>query len=389
MLLSVIIPIYNVEKYVRQCIDSVIRQRYKNLEIILVDDGSIDGCGSIVDQYKEQDSRVIVIHKENGGLLSARAAGAEVAHGNYLIFVDGDDWIDPFMYENLMRKMIECHADWITSGCYRVVEDRMIASFDRQIAEGFYDKSRMEIEIYPIMMHDERIGTYALDPSTCFKIYRKEILLPILQKLENHQFYYGEDSAISYLYALQANSMVCTNDKYYFHRQRPEKTTPDYLMDDKYFDKLLECYNYIKEEISHSKYHDIMSKQLDLFFARSANYKRTKYGLTIEHRKNYFLFPFDIIPYGSPVVIYGAGAVGRDYQKQLQKIGWDMVAWVDQRFDAFEGGIQNPEVISKIDFDYIVVAIVDDEVYATIKKWLNIHGINDEKIIHKIYRCSL
>lgn len=389
MLLSVIIPIYNVEKYVRQCIDSVIHQSYKNLEIILVDDGSIDGCGSIVDQYKEQDSRVIVIHKENGGLLSARAAGAEVAHGDYLIFVDGDDWIDPFMYENLMRKMIERHADWITSGCYRVFEDRMIESFDRQIAEGFYDKSRMESEIYPIMMHDERIGTYALDPSTCFKIYRKEILLPILQKLENYKFYYGEDSAISYLYALQANSMVCTNDRYYFHRHRPEKRTPDYLVDDKYFDKLLECYNYIKEEISHSRYHDIISKQLDLFFARSANYKRMKFGLPIGWRKSYFLFPFDVIPYGSQVVIYGAGTVGRDYQKQLQEIGWDIVAWVDQRFDVFENDIQNPEVIPKIEFDYIVVAISDEQVYTSVAKQLIELGVSEKKIVHNINRCAV
>lgn len=96
-LLSVIIPVYKVEKYLRQCVDSVINQTYKNLEIILVDDGSPDNCGKICDEYAEKDKRVKVIHQLNKGLSGARNTGTEQASGEYIAFVDSDDWLDVHM----------------------------------------------------------------------------------------------------------------------------------------------------------------------------------------------------------------------------------------------------------------------------------------------------
>ncbi|OUQ56652.1 hypothetical protein B5E58_10530, partial [Tyzzerella sp. An114] len=92
--ISVIVPIYNVEKYLNRCVDSIINQTYKNLEIILVDDGSPDNCGKICDEYAKKDNRIKVVHKENGGVSSARNVGLNIATGDYIGFVDGDDWID-------------------------------------------------------------------------------------------------------------------------------------------------------------------------------------------------------------------------------------------------------------------------------------------------------
>lgn len=98
-LISIIVPVYNVESYLEQCIDSILAQSYKNLEIILVDDGSTDRSGDICDRYAEKDSRIHVVHKANGGLSSARNAGLKICHGDYLGFVDSDDYIDPDMYK--------------------------------------------------------------------------------------------------------------------------------------------------------------------------------------------------------------------------------------------------------------------------------------------------
>ena len=102
-LISVIVPVYNVEKYLRQCLDSIINQTYRNLEIILVDDGSTDSSGIICDEYAQIDARIKVIHKENGGLSSARNAGLDVctSGGDFIAFVDSDDWLEPDMYERL------------------------------------------------------------------------------------------------------------------------------------------------------------------------------------------------------------------------------------------------------------------------------------------------
>ena len=110
-LISVIIPVYNVEKYLEKCINSVINQTYKNLEIILVNDGSTDNCPYICDEFAKKDNRIKVIHKQNGGLSSARNAGLDVANGQYIGFVDSDDYINPEMYQKLYEALISQNAD--------------------------------------------------------------------------------------------------------------------------------------------------------------------------------------------------------------------------------------------------------------------------------------
>lgn len=102
-LISIIVPVYKVEKYLDKCVESIVEQTYKNLEIILVDDGSPDNCSAMCDEWAQKDSRIKVIHKENGGLSSARNAGLDACTGDYIGFVDSDDWIEPDMYEYLLN----------------------------------------------------------------------------------------------------------------------------------------------------------------------------------------------------------------------------------------------------------------------------------------------
>lgn len=115
-LISVIIPVYNVEQYLARCMESVINQTYKNLEIILVNDGSTDNSGKMCDEYAGKDSRIKVIHKENGGASTARNVGLSIAQGEYIGFVDSDDWIERDMYEYLLRILHDTSSD--ISACY-------------------------------------------------------------------------------------------------------------------------------------------------------------------------------------------------------------------------------------------------------------------------------
>ena len=110
-LISIIVPVFNVERYLDKCINSIVNQTYKNIEIILVDDGSPDTCPQLCDTWAEKDNRIIVIHKKNGGLSSARNAGVKISTGKYIGFVDSDDYIAIDMYENLYNAIIECDAD--------------------------------------------------------------------------------------------------------------------------------------------------------------------------------------------------------------------------------------------------------------------------------------
>lgn len=120
VLLSVIVPVYNVEEYLPRCVDSILAQTYENLEIILVDDGTKDNSDKICDAYAEKDSRIKVIHKENGGLSSARNAGIDIAKGDYLAFVDSDDWIEPDMYEQMLALAEQHGVKLVCAGRYDV-----------------------------------------------------------------------------------------------------------------------------------------------------------------------------------------------------------------------------------------------------------------------------
>lgn len=122
-LITVIVPVYKVEPYLDHCIQSIVEQTYQNLEIILVDDGSPDNCPSMCDAWAKNDSRIKVIHKENGGLSDARNAGMAIASGELIGFVDSDDWISPQMYQNLYDEMIRTDSDIAACGVQMVWED--------------------------------------------------------------------------------------------------------------------------------------------------------------------------------------------------------------------------------------------------------------------------
>lgn len=127
-LISIIVPVYNTEQYLRRCLDSIIHQVYDNLEIIVVDDGSKDGCGAICDEYAQKDSRIKVIHQANAGQSRARNVGLDIAQGAYIGFVDSDDWILPQMFEKLMDIALATDSDIVNCGVQRQVESGEIVS---------------------------------------------------------------------------------------------------------------------------------------------------------------------------------------------------------------------------------------------------------------------
>ena len=176
---SIVVPTYNVEKYIRECIDSLINQTHKNLEIILVDDGSTDSTGAICDEYAEKDSRVKVIHKENGGSSSSREAGINFATSQFCMIVDGDDWLDPEAIEDCVRAMRE------NEGCecvlFPYVKEYPNSSVRMHIFEGdrlfFADEG--EDKIYRRLfglLDEELLRPELLAPigSCCMKLYRTE-----------------------------------------------------------------------------------------------------------------------------------------------------------------------------------------------------------------------
>ena len=164
-LISVIVPAYNVKPYLERCINSIINQTYRNLEIILVDDGSTDGTGTLCDQIAQEDSRIIVIHKENGGLADARNAGLDICTGDFISFIDSDDYIEPDMYECMMEEMKDETVSIVAVG-FSVTE-----SDNETRIMGAQEKIKLTKEeaFMNIFEKDE------LFPSSVNKLYRRHL----------------------------------------------------------------------------------------------------------------------------------------------------------------------------------------------------------------------
>lgn len=148
--ISIIVPVYNAEKYLRECVESVLHQTLSDLELILVDDGSTDSSPAFCDAFAAQDVRVKVIHKPNGRAASARNAGLRIASGDYVAFVDADDWISPDMYE----KMLQTNADVTLCDYVRFQGEKQVPFTQPNIEAGFYHKAQFRKKIYPHLVMD-------------------------------------------------------------------------------------------------------------------------------------------------------------------------------------------------------------------------------------------
>lgn len=249
-MISIIVPIYKVEKFIRECVDSIIAQSYKDIEIILVDDGSPDNCPAICDDYANADSRVKVVHKKNGGLMSARQAGLRAATGEYVGFVDGDDSIEPDMYEKFADAIERYKPDMAMCEFYYDYPDGPKKS-SQNLTKPYFTKAALEAEIYPSMLFKNTYYQFGVNPCCWSKVFKKELLEKVLYDV-TPKVKIGEDAAFSYPCLLEANSLAYVDKCLYHYRVNPESMTKKY--DENFENIILIPYEILKESFSHYKY---------------------------------------------------------------------------------------------------------------------------------------
>lgn len=219
-LISVIIPVFNVEMFLARCIDSVIRQTYTRLEIILVDDGSTDNSGKICDEYRLRDNRIVVIHKDNGGLSSARNTGLDVSHGKYIGFVDGDDYISSEMYERLLEGLIQYNGNYSTGGI------RELYLSGSELIHGCHGKGTIILDKEEAFI-DYYVNLKYNRSSVCCKLFKRELI----DSVRFTEGIHGEDADIMYRVIDRVDKVVCINEPIYYYIHRENSITTSGISD--------------------------------------------------------------------------------------------------------------------------------------------------------------
>lgn len=210
--ISIIIPVFQVEKYIRRCLDSILSQTYSNLEIILIDDGSRDMSGKICDEYAIKDSRIKVIHQDNAGVSVARNKGLDICTGDYVTFVDSDDFLEPFMYEKMMEKVTEYNCDVVMCDC--VKDDGVIQTpYTHDIRAGFYDYDQLKEEYYPHLLMMENVE-YPATISNCLILFRRKAASSV-RYIEGVR--YSEDLLFGAQLLYNAKSFYYMKGEFYYH----------------------------------------------------------------------------------------------------------------------------------------------------------------------------
>lgn len=372
--ISVIIPVFRVEKYLEKCLDSIINQTYKNLEIILVDDGSDDNSGKICDAYACKDKRIVVLHKENEGLDKARKSGFTISTGDYIGYVDSDDWISPYMFETLLQDAVANDVDIVESGVIEVWSD-----YEREIPpyfeQGAYKGNAFDSEIAPSLLNTSEFSKFGITPYLCTKLFKCDVVEPY-QMADDPVQDILNDNLVTYPSILKSRSLYIEKKCLYYyrinnmslrHKIKKENLKLYMSIEESYNGRLLSLDDSIniKNQIKRATLHHFLTRIPFVFDG-------TEECLT----------PFGSIEMGSRIILYGAGSVGLHLKSYLNEKDIYVVKWVDSRYKNFvpEHYVESPQSILDVEYDYIIISVILYSAMLSIKNSLIKMGVPLDKI---------
>lgn len=382
LLVSVIVPLYNAEIYIEKCITSIINQTYKNIEIILVDDGSTDKSGKICDEFAKKDKRIKVIHKENGGLVSARKAGILCVTGDYVTYVDSDDWIDIDRIERMTEVAIEKSVDLVYAMIKIQYPNGKLQIRPIGVAEGYYEGEEYT-RLLDNFIDVNNFYVSRLFPSLWAFLFRTEIIKKI-QLTVPEQIRYNEDVACLFGVMIKSKSMeVLGEGGYYYYRKHQDSMCHTVRQNER--KNVKQFFDYYKSFSGDLYLSEAINREL-LLCTYYALFCCDYSALAVGEK---YLFPFKEITSGKRIAVYGAGAVGVMIVKYCVEYGFaTVIMWVDQAFESYgeyekKYGIQvvSPDNIDSQMFDYLVISLTDYNVATRVEKNMVQKGVQEEKIV--------
>ena len=375
-LVSVVVPVYGIERYVGRCVESILTQTYPHLEVILVDDGSPDKSGAICDLYARKDPRVRVLHKPNGGLVSARKAGLRPATGGYVSCIDGDDWVGPGFVEALVSAAVSTGADVVCAGQTRDLFDRS-ARFGNALPQGLYEGDSLR-SLWRAMLSDGGFYHPGISTYVWNKLFRREVLLAP-QFAVPDRISMAEDGAVTYPTLLASRRVAVVGNTDYHYRQREDSM-------------LKQNVSFAEDARKLRWLHDYMARWAaaappDLHLPAQV----TDYVLSIAIIRSGGRLPdddfstFDPAYYGKDVVIYSAGTFGQQLSNRFAETRHcRVVGWIDDDYWEYRRcnlDVDPVESVSALAFDYVLVATVDSRVAAEASDRLAALGVPRAKIL--------
>ncbi len=358
-LVSIVVPIFNIEDYIEQCIESIINQDYSNLEIILVNDGSTDSSGSLCDKYSTIDKRVKVIHKQNGGLVSARKAGTNLASGQYLSFVDGDDWIKSNHISNLVKSAIENSCDISISGHERYFLGK-VSVVTNNIEQGIYNRDDIERKIIPKFLYNGNFFQHGISTYVWNKLFLTGRVKELISSIDN-QIVMAEDSCLTYPYILDSQRIAISTEATYVYRQRADsivKSVPNIQLE---YQRLSLAFKHLNQAFTgYPKEFELKTQLRNYFYSLLV----IRSGATfINQEKSYI--PFSNFTKKGNLIIYSTGAFGQQiYRSFLKFKSMNILGWLDEDYDESkkEGlNLIKEEKLQEIEFDNILIASIDPD----------------------------
>lgn len=368
MIISVIIPVYNVEQYLGCCLDSIINQSYRKLDIILVDDASSDNSGRICDEYARLDSRIRVFHNShNKGVVYTRSRGFQYAEGNYISCIDADDWVDLNTYQEIVRIIEKSRPDMVSYGYYKDYNG-LLEEKKEYLTAGLYTKASLK----EMVRIKRPFYTPFILGSLCTKVIKTELVQKFDAEIPRDMTVL-EDATLTYI-CLQGIQNLYVIDRCFYHR-RDRKESASFLWKNDNYQSCVKGIKILireanKQENLVKEYKDALLNYIIFQLLASSpdkifSEKNLEMGL---------LFP--MMTKGSRIVIYGKGHIGSKLYNIMQRSScFEVVSWIDQsdNYKLLE--------INENKYDYILIAVGYAEVLINIKHKLYKLGVQEKKIL--------
>lgn len=379
-LISVIIPAYNSERYLGRCLDSLIGQTYRNLEIIVVNDGSMDATPQIAEKYAQRDCRIKVIHQENQGLVAARKAGLTIASGEYVSAVDSDDWVAANRYEVVYEEGMKCDADVISTDVCNVYDAERIVPVKIALEKRIYHKQEIIKDVLMKMVDENHFYMAAMNLNNWNLVVKSEIAFKRQLEVDNR---ISAREGMIYVVGclLDAEKLAIINGGDYFYVKRSDSLDHKYDPANEYKLQIAHAAlrNYINEMPEACK--EQYSREIDLFEYYS--YLISDYDYLCQETDE-TVFPFSVRKERN-IVVYGAGTLGSNIVRNMKKSGRNPILWCDKSYEKYaqeDKAIRPPKEILSIHerVDAVLICILNYQVAERAKAELIDMGVESSKI---------